>query len=930
MGGKRFMRFRLLGAVELWDGDRRVELGPMRQRTVLAVLLAGAGQPIHPDVLIDRVWGDQRPSQVRNSLHTHVARLRGLLGRLGDDPPRLVRQPAGYLLDPRVATVDLHRFRALVAAAENGGSPADQAGLLRDAIELWRGEPLDGMDGVWVDECRDLWQAEYRDAVVRWAGLKIGLGRGATAVGVLERLAERYPLVEPVVDALMRALHAAERDPEAMDRYERLRRTLADELGVDPGPGLQQLHQSILRGELGAPVVAVAAQIPVGVTGFVGRAAHLDWLQEPAEITVVHGTPGVGKTSLAVRWARAAVDEFPDGQLYVDLHGFSANGAVTSPAAALHGFLEALGVPSQRVPQGLDDRAAMYRSLLAGRRVLVILDNARDAEQVRPLLPGTPTARTVVTSRNHLAGLLVAYAARAIAVDLLDETEATKLVAGRIGADRAAREPEALREMVGRCAGLPLALAVLASRIALRPDAPLAVLAQELCEDGNTLDALASDDPAIDARTVFSWSLHRLSDGGARLFRLLGLQIGNDISVPAAASLAALPMSQTRRLIQELLGAQLLSETRPGRYAMHDLLRAYAGELADEEEGTAACRAASERLLHHYLHVSHAARLRMTPIYHYLTLPDPVPGVQVVPMADYEAAHIWFATEYPVLAAAVGRALDLGLSSVAWRLSWAFSKFEQQRGNWQDRLEGGRLVLDAVVRDGDRAGEAHIRHSLAVAYSRMGQADLARGMAEEACRVQQEIGDLPGEALTLTTLAMMVQRTGEPALSREYYERSIRLNRQAGNPVGEGNALNGMAWLAYTVGNFEEAVEYGHLALEALTNQDFLLGRAATWDTLGCAYHRLGRLENAVDCFQRAIQYFRRGEDPYYLAASHIHLGAVLVDRGDPEGARVEWTQAEQQLSELEHDRVAEVRRRLADLDRPVVPVAAAPFGDNV
>jgi DNA-binding SARP family transcriptional activator/Tfp pilus assembly protein PilF len=913
--------FRLLGPVELRDGDRRVDLGPMKQRTVLAVLLADAGRTISPELLIDRVWGDGPPAQAKNALHTYLARLRSLLGRLGDEPPQLVKQPAGYRIDLGGAAVDLHRFRSLTVALED---PVEMAKRLVEALDLWGGEPLDGMDGAWAAESRELWRAEHRDTVVRWATLEIGQGRPAATIGPLEQLVERYPLVEPIVETLMRALNAAGRDPEALDRYEQLRRLLADQLGADPGPALQQLHQSILRGELGGPAVAVPAQIPVGVHGFVGRHAQLGRLDEPSEITVLHGTAGVGKTSLAVRWARSAVDRFPDGQLYVDLHGFSASGAVTSPAAALQGFLEALGVPASRIPLDLDGRAALYRSLLAGRRMLILLDNARDAEQVRPLLPGTPSARAVVTSRNHLNGLIVAYGARSIALDLLAEPEAVRLITERVGADRAAREPAALREMIRRCGGLPLALAVLASHIATRPETPLALLAEELSEETNTLDALASDDPAIDARNVFSWSLRALSPAGARLFRLLGLRFGNEISAPAAASLAALPTAKTRRLIQELRGAQLVAERQPGRYSMHDLLSEYAAELAEQRESATDRREAELRLFDHYLHVSHAARIRMTPAYEYLTLPDPAPGVQVLPIADYEAGQRWFATEYPVLTAAVRRALAAGLPSIAWRLNWAFGKFQQLRGSWQERVDGGHLVLDAVGHAGDRTGEAHTRHGLAVAFSRMGQAGLARGMAEEASRIHRETGDDNGEALALTTLAMMVQRTGEFALSRQHFERSVGLHRRLGTRLGEGQALNAMAWLACTVGDYQEAVAVGQQALEALADQDDPLSRAATWDTIGYAHHRLGRLAEAIDCLRRSIQDHTRSDDRYYLASVRLHLGEALLESGDADGARTEWQLAEQLLVELRHERVAEVRQRLADLDRSVEPAAEA------
>lgn len=924
-GGGRDMQFRLLGPVELWDGERRVDLGPMKQRAVLAALLADTGKTVSPEALIDRVWGERPPAQARNVLHTYVARLRGLLGRLGDDPPRLVKQPGGYRFEAGAATVDLHQFRSLAGAAEVAEvAPHDRTGLLRQAIDLWHGEPLEGVRGAWADQCRELWRTEHRDTTVRWAGLEIGQGRGAAAVGSLEPLAEEYPLVEPVIDMLMRALHAAGRDPEALERYERLRRVLADELGVDPGPDLQALHQSILRGEMVAPAVVVAAQIPSGVSGFVGRLAQLARLEEPGEIVILHGMAGAGKTTLAVRWASAAAGRFPDGQLYVDLHGFSASGAVTEPAGALQGFLEALGVPPQRIPLDLRDRAALYRSLLAGRRVLVVLDNARDADQVRPLLPGTPTARTLVTSRNSLAGLIVAHGVRPVILDLLDGAEAVKLVADRIGAGRAAREPDALREMTERCAGLPLALAVLASNIATRPDVPLAILAGELREAGTTLDALASDDPAIDARTVFSWSLRGLSPAGARLFRLLGVQFGNDLSVPAAASLAALPVRQTRRLIQELLGAQLLAEQRPGRYSMHDLLREFAEELAEQHETPADLRAAQVRLLDHYLHVSHEARARMSSLYDPLTLNEPAAGVQLLEIDGYNTARSWFAAEYPILPAAVRRAKALGLPAYAWQLTWVFGKFRQQRGYWRDQLTAGRLALEATVLLGDRVGEARMRHILAITYSRVGRTDLARSLLEEACRIHEELGDLRGQAVIWDALAVLVHGAGENDLAVEYFERAAALSRAVGNRLYESRVLNGIAWVACTTGDYHKAVDYGHQALKAIQSFDNPVGYAATWDTLGYAYHYLGRLDDALDCYDRALDYHGHVGDPYYEALVHLHIGDVQRDKGNAEAARLAWREAERLLAELTHADVADARRRLLELDRRSLETADA------
>jgi NB-ARC domain/Bacterial transcriptional activator domain len=441
----------------------------------------------------------------------------------------------------------------------------------------------------------------------------------------------------------MRALHVAGRSAEALERYAATRQLLAEELGTDPGPQLQRLHQSILRGDVLTPSATttrapvVPAQLPFGVAGFTGRIdqlARLDTLlRELAHgptavvISAVSGTAGVGKTALAVHWAHRVADRFPDGQLYVNLRGFDAGGQVMDPAEAVRRFLDALGVPAERIPVDLDAQAALYRSLLAGRRMLVVLDNARTTAQVRPLLPGARTCLVLVTSRNQLSGLVAADGAHPIILDLLTLDEAWELLARRLGSDRTTAEPDAVAEIITACARLPLALAIVGARAATHPHLPLHTLAGELRDSGDRLGTLTTDDPTTDVRAVFSWSYHALTPDAARLFRLLGLHPGPDISIAATASLAALSLPQVRVLLAELAGANLLVERTPNRYSLHDLLRAYAGDLAHTHDSDQQRHATTHRMLDHYLHTAHTAARQLYPARDPLPITPPQPDV---------------------------------------------------------------------------------------------------------------------------------------------------------------------------------------------------------------------------------------------------------------------------------------------------------------
>ena len=454
----------------------------------------------------------------------------------------------------------------------------------------------------------------------------------------------------------------------------------------------------------------VPAQLPADVAGFVGRTDQLSRLgklldggDRPATVVIsaIAGTAGVGKTALAVHWAHASLDRFPDGQLYVNLRGFDPGGTVAMPGEVVRFFLDALDVPAQLVPEGLDAQSALYRSLLAERRMLVLLDNARDAEQVRPLLPGTSSCLVLVTSRNQLTGLIAGAGALPPPLDVLSPEEARDLLARRLGMDRVAAESVAVEQIIGRCARLPLALAIVAARAATDPELSLAALAAKLGHPQHRLDALTTGDAGTDVRSVFSWSYQQLSRPAGRLFRLLGLHPGPGLSASAAASLAGLTPARVRPLVAELVRAHLVTEPVPGRYVLHDLLRAYAGELAAAGEPEADRQAAVRRLLDHYLGSAHRAATILSPARDVIELIPSLSGVTVDAFGSAGVAANWFTAEYQVLTAAVRLAVDANLDRHAWQLVWSMASFIDRR-DFRDAVALHRIGLEAARHLGPR------------------------------------------------------------------------------------------------------------------------------------------------------------------------------------------------------------------------------------
>ncbi|WP_157968607.1 AfsR/SARP family transcriptional regulator [Streptomyces geranii] len=664
------------------------------------------------------------------------------------------------------------------------------------------------------------------------------------------------------------------------------------------------------------------AQLPADLVTFAGRRAELAQVTglsaDPApglRIAAISGMGGIGKTTLAVRWAHRIAHRFPDGQLYVNLRGFDPGGAATDPGQALRGFLEALGVPGQRIPAGANAQTGLYRTLLARRRVLILLDNARDAEQVRPLLPGSPGCLVVVTSRDRLLGLVTAEAARPLALDRLPAAEARESLARRLGADRLLADPAAVDEIVARCAGLPLALAVVATRAAANPDFPLTAVADELRTAHGSLDAFTDTDPAGDVRAVFSWSYRALSPGAARLLRLLSLHPGPDVTVSAAAAVADVEPDAARLLLAELTRSHLLTEHAPGRYNCHDLLRTYAMERAGRDETTEAREAAVHRLLDHYLHTAHAAGLLYSPLWRTSPLTAATAGARPEALADDKRALRWYTAERQVLPAVAGLAAEQGYDGHVWSLAWTLERFMDRQGHWHESVALHRAGLDAAVRDGDRVAQAHLLRGLARASARLERYDDARTHIGRSLALCAELGDLPGLAHAHRSHAWLLDRLADYDGALDAAGRALALYRTIGDHGAATSAQHALGWTHVLRGDHRQATV--HLE-EALAGLDGLYGtrygKAGTWDSLGIARHHLGEHQRAIAAFQCALRLYREVGDTYSEAGTLRHLGDTYLAVGDPGSARTVWEHALRLLTPADPTAASELRTRLQAL----------------
>ncbi|SDJ42114.1 AfsR/SARP family transcriptional regulator [Streptomyces indicus] len=941
------MEFLLLGGVEARTATGPVELGPARQQTVLASLLVDVNRPVTVEQLVQRVWGHKPPQCATQTLYGYVSRLRRLL------PGVIARgSGGGYVLTADEQNVDLHRFRRLLVLARRAEEDAQALALFDEAAALWREEPFASADTPWFNTARNTLRKERWAAELDRNDLRLRFGEHAALLPALAEHCAAHPMDERLAAQYMLALYRCGRQADALAHYRHVRGILSEELGVDAGRDLQQLHEAILAGDTElspamrpgpapalvsaaapapAPVSpgmgaaadragAIPSHLPLDVRGFVGRNAELDELDgllsagSTAVIAIVVGTAGVGKTALAVRWAHLMRDRFPDGQLYVDLRGYGPDAPV-SAADALAGFLRALGLDGAAIPEDLAERAARFRSLVSGRRMLVLLDNARTVDQVRPMLPAGVSCFTLVTSRDSLAGLVAREGAHRIGLDRLPQADAAGLLRTLLGA-YADTEQAAIDSLAERCARLPLVLRIAAELVRSRPARTVADLAEELAEQA-ALDLLdVEGDPQTAVRAVFSWSYQQLSPPVARTFRLLGVHPGHDTDAYAVAAMTGTGLRDTRKALDVLVRAHLVEQTPGGRYQLHDLLRVYATELA-ETAGDG--KGPLNRLFAYYLATASAAMDAIAPHEAERRPEAPAADAETPAFGDYHAAFGWLDSERAHLLAATQHAEPdyvIRMSDTVWR-------YLNIGGFHDDAMVLHTRALHAAEALGDIKAEANARRVLGAAALRTGALSPAIDHLERALALYRQVGDRSLQAATLNNLGVgnwrqsnlsaaadcfrqaltlyeeysVHQRLRAPATNNlarilhilgrsdealELFEQALAIARENGNQASESNTLCGLADVNAAAGRHREALDYAHRALVTARNAGHRSLEGTAMRTLGVVHRRQGDHESALRHLDTALQISRDVGDLEEVMATLSALAEAHDAAGDP------------------------------------------------
>jgi DNA-binding SARP family transcriptional activator len=940
--------FGVLGPLRVEYAGQPLPLRAAGQRVLLAALLLATDRTRTTNQLVTCLWDDRPPANARNALQNHVLRLRGVLGGLGGTAaPLLLTRPEGYRLDAPEAAVDVDRFHVLLARARASAQAAPGSALvaLDEALALWRGPALADVPSLWLwQEARGALEEQRLDAVELRLALRLALGRDEGVVAELEALVGLHPLRERFHAQLMLALVRGGRQAEALEAYQHARRLLVDELGIEPGPELQDLHRRVLTGDPALVTVrppvsgstppdesAATAphRLPADTRLFTGRQAELARLLTLATeadharsagsvvITVVDGMAGIGKTALAVHAAHRLAERFEDGQLFIDLHGYTQDRAPRTANQALETLLRALHVPPQQVPEDVEERAALYRERLAGAHVLIILDNAADESQVKPLIPGGSGCLVLITSRRKLRALDDAHI---LALDTLPTAEAVALFCAVAGPGRVTADDPATAAIVALCGHLPLTLRIAAALLRNRPAWSLEHLGHKLCAAHARLDTFADGDR--DLAALFDLSSQALHDDQRRLYRRLGLIPGPEIDAHAAAALLNTDLATAERSLQELVDHNLLLETSADRYRMHDMIRAHARALAHHDP-VREQEAALSRLLVYYQHTAGTADARMAR--NARSGPTGPAPAHTRPLPDAPAARAWLRLERANLTACLEYSIHSGLDEHTVALSAGLTNLLRTDGPWPQATAPHIAASAAAVRLGDLSGQAraltelgnlqkltgdypaatrNLRTALKLYGARDDKPGKARVLTElsslsrvsglyasasrtarQALDLYRETDDTLGQARALTDVGIMQKLTGDYPAATRNLRAALALYRAADSRSGQAVALTKLAEIQRTTGDYEGATHNVKAALVLCVEVGDRLGQANALSVLGKLRRLAGEYEDAAGHHKAALEVYRELGDQLGQANSRTHLAEVRRATGDLAGA---------------------------------------------
>ncbi|RKT52235.1 AfsR/SARP family transcriptional regulator [Saccharothrix australiensis] len=929
------LEFGVLGPLQVLADGRRLVIGRRGMRGLLAMLVLEANRVVPIDEIVDSLWADDPPATARTIVHGYVSRLRRMLEQA--DPAgsaRILTTPPGYQLAVDPWRLDFHRARQLVSSARGKPAPI-RAQLLRESLGLWRGQVLADVPGAPITtDLEELRLAALEERVEA----ELELGRHLELVGELRQLVGEYPFRERLVGHMMRALYRSGQRADALDAYQRFHRRVVDELGIDPGPELRVLHEQVLRDDPALsspglveqvasvpprPGVVVPAQLPAAASGFIGRDEELAWLDRLCDardlntttIAVVNGAPGIGKSELVVTWGHRRAEQFPDGLLFASLNGFAPDREPVEPAEVLARFLLALGVPSDGVPRDLDDRVGLYRSVLAKRRVLVVLDDALGPEQVRLLLPPGAGSVVLVTSRRRLESLVVSNGARMLTLDALRDDESVRLVDEVVGKPLSEQEPVATRMLVELCGNLPLALRIAAAKLVFSPEWTVEALVAQLSDDDARLRTLDLADTGVGVARALAVSYRNLPPELGETFRAAGLVPGRWVSPHAIAALCRTDLGTAASRLADLADAHLLVEQWRGGFVLHDLVRLYAREVLGDEHPdrrTAALR----RLMDHYLAACDHARRLIRPASDGL---DFAGGEPTAPRpATAGQALSWFDKEWPNLIALVHAGAEVGLHQQVWQLvrlvhSYCVARLVSRE--WHAIAEFG--LASAQVAD-DRLGEMLVLHARHAINMRTGALRGTLAEARRAHRIAEELGEPRYLVMTLDQLATTLSAEGHYEEALGYYREAVEMARRDGDPHGEATVLNNIAQVEQRLGQLETAVQHQFQAMKIHHDNGHERAYVVAMGNLAELYAELGLLAEAEENARQGVELARGGSMLFEEAFGRQVLGTVLAKRGETVAAQAELAESLRLFERLGSPQAMVVRTVLAALTTEV------------